>query len=85
MSATGKQATNAALAAGFEVTFRAFNDHSEIYYQEFSHKDGRGLVINTRRSGAFVDALGTNRQAWATERLSVGTLPELHRLLGGAR
>lgn len=80
---TGKQAINAALAAGFEITFHALNDHSRIYYDELSHADGRGLVINTRLDGgAFVGALGTNERAWATTGLpSVDTLPDLLRLL----
>jgi hypothetical protein len=79
---TGEQAVSAALAAGFQITFYALNDHSRIYYHELSHTDGRGLVINTRLDGgAFVGALGTNRRSWATWRLSVDTLPDLRLLI----
>lgn len=79
---SGKQAINAALAAGFEITFHALNDHSRIYFHELSHADGRGLIINTRLDGgAFVGALGANGRAWAAGLPSVGTLSDLLQLL----
>ncbi len=82
---TGETATNAAFAAGFTLTFRAFNDHSRIYLNEMRHPDGRGLVIYTWQGGAFEGALGVNRSAWTTDHLSVGTLPGLRRLLAAHR